>query len=887
MSEVENTKVDTKIKESSVIKGSTLKTTGCVKDQKFSGGEDSKIPRSPSQGEKGDLKLKNKMPTQITGSDSEPVGKELMSSGGGLLSISNSEQEANNKPRTSSKDTNGQPPSRLAVTPNSGAVATNPLAEDSASKKEGFWEINGQSMSNDNTGSLKRLNQNRRSLSMETKYENDKAELAAKVTMSPRYQLFLSNENQDRLTDTAHTRIENEQYGLKHTAKSTDPALSEGSTVSRTTDSGLDSTVGSEPGHEINPNLGPSTNPNKTDRGEATEFVGENYSEALSIKIPGNETPPRAFNSPYRSPSAEYDRIFRMSDFKECLSPTPSEVSLNSVSSYSQWSGVTLPQTSFPQGRFAIYESWGRLKGMLPALPNLRPGIHHKRDYIQELIRLLDVSEKRNAFLEAESLEMSRERGRIRYEMRGLLVNNEDLIRNMAVMQNELKKLKDRVLELERENFTLNESITHLERELSNAKEVLGEANDQEYAFTYLQQSLHQKLLEAQEALDNQSKRCDAMAEKLWLAERNQDQLETEKQNLDTKIVSLSSTVLRLERELGEALQVSAEAAAGITLHQQYKEKTQNSIEELEERLKEKCQELEEAQCNRTRQLEELSLKQLDKDRQLEEEIQLRERLQLLSKQAERSIEDLQMELQTTTQAKEELSKQLKQAQETIIDLESDLEEMNDTEHRWAGKHKRTMEQNEQLQIKLLHERDLREQLECDKEMLERQNKNLELELRDLRSSQTHEDILSKTEIKAKEMESSLRAEERNKATLMGIIQKMEKKNKDLSEQMDEERRQLEEEKDQLGQRVKSLKRQLGQAEEEMERREAQNRHIQREMAELKESNSLLQKQLSDLQIQLKRKEAFMMKKSRDILNMRIDLDSEEEEEAVSDILKQ
>ncbi|XP_041110083.1 cingulin-like isoform X2 [Polyodon spathula] len=766
MSEVENTKVDTKIKDSSMIKGSTLKRTGSVKEQIFSGGEDGKIPRSPSQGEKSDLKLnKNQMLTQI--SDSESVGKELMSSGGGLLSISNVEREANNKPRTSSKDTNGQPPSRLAVTPNSGAVATKPLAEDSASKKEGSLEINGQSMLNDNTGSLKRLNQNRRSL------------------------------------------------------------------------------------------------------------------------IPGNETPPRAFNSPYRSPSAEYDRIFRMSDFKECLSPTPSEVSLNSLSSYSQWSSVALPPTNFSQGRFAIYESWGRLKGMLPALPNLRPGIHHKRDYIQELIRLLDVSEKRNAFLEAESLEMSRERGRIRYEMRGMLVNNEDMIRSMAVMQNELKKLKDRVVELERENFTLNESITHLERELSDAKDVLGEANDQEYAFTYLQQSLHQKLLEAQEALDNQSKRCDAMAEKLWLAERNQGQLEMEKQNLDTKIVSLSSTVLRLETELGEALQVSAEAAAGIALHQQYKEKTQNSIEELEERLKEKCEELAEAQCNRTRQLEELSLKQLDKDRQLEEEIQLRERLQLLSKQAERSIEDLQMELQTTTQAKEELSKQLKQAQEKIIDLESDLEEMNDTEHRWAGKHKRTIEQNEQLQIKLLHERDLREQLECDKLMLERQNKDLELEVRDLRSSQTHEDILSKTEIKAKEMESSLRAEERNKAMLMGVIQKLERKNKDLSEQMDEERRQLEEEKDQLGQRVKSLKRQLGQVEEEMERREAQNRQAQREMVELKESNSQLQKQLSDLQIQLKLKESFMMKKSRDTLNMRIDLDSEEEEEAVSDIHKQ
>lgn len=52
-----------------------------------------------------------------------------------------------------------------------------------------------------------------------------------------------------------------------------------------------------------------------------------------------------------------------------------------------------------------------------------------------------------------------------------------------------------------------------------------------------------------------------------------------------------------------------------------------------------------------------------DKERSLEEEIQLRERLQLQCKQAERTVDDLQMELHATNQSRDDLSKQLKQAQ--------------------------------------------------------------------------------------------------------------------------------------------------------------------------------------------------------------------------------
>ena len=58
-----------------------------------------------------------------------------------------------------------------------------------------------------------------------------------------------------------------------------------------------------------------------------------------------------------------------------------------------------------------------------------------------------------------------------------------------------------------------------------------------------------------------------------------------------------------------------------------------------------------------------VSGKLIDKERTLEEEIQLRERAQLQWKQAERTVDDLQMELQSCSQARDDLGKQLKQAQ--------------------------------------------------------------------------------------------------------------------------------------------------------------------------------------------------------------------------------
>lgn len=56
----------------------------------------------------------------------------------------------------------------------------------------------------------------------------------------------------------------------------------------------------------------------------------------------------------------------------------------------------------------------------------------------------------------------------------------------------------------------------------------------------------------------------------------------------------------------------------------------------------------------------------------------------------------------------------------------------------------------------------------------------------------------------------------------------------------------------QMTQRMRTLKRQLNEAEEEATRKEAQYRHLQRELAEERESSSRLQRQLLDQHLQTK-----------------------------------
>ncbi|KPP76413.1 hypothetical protein Z043_104244 [Scleropages formosus] len=227
---------------------------------------------------------------------------------------------------------------------------------------------------------------------------------------------------------------------------------------------------------------------------------------------------------------------------------------------------------------------------------SMRPAAPSKRDFIEELTAQLDAVQKRNQFLEAESIELDKERNQIRFEMRGLLVQIGDLQRINTQLQVEMKKTRERITELETDNGMMNERFGKQESELKEAREMMVEAHTQEYAFNFLQQSLKNKIKDHEEALEKQTQQMQALSEKLWHAERELEELKAEKQLREKKTGDLNSTVMRLEAELGEALKAASQADAERRLYQKLKDDAQARVEELEESLLERAQELQKTQ---------------------------------------------------------------------------------------------------------------------------------------------------------------------------------------------------------------------------------------------------------------------------------------------------
>ncbi|KAJ8338834.1 hypothetical protein SKAU_G00356200 [Synaphobranchus kaupii] len=611
-------------------------------------------------------------------------------------------------------------------------------------------------------------------------------------------------------------------------------------------------------------------------RGSLESLASRDW-DTMSDRVGGFESPSRVFNSPYSNTSVDFNPNYRISDYKDALSPTTSEVNLYSFNSRSN-SPVHTPGAIAGRPRFSTYETLRRRE--LQATPNIqvtRPGVPNRRDFIEELTKQLDACQKRNQFLEAESIEMEKERNQIRFEMRNLLVNKEDLLRTNSQLQMEMKRTRENMVEMQRENQQMSDRLRQLEAEMKEAREVMVEANTQEYAFNYLQQSLKNQIRDSEEALEKQTEHVQMLSEKLWLTERELEGLNLDREMQDKKTAELSNVVEQLETELGEASHVSSQVTAEMTLHEKLKQEAEGRVEELEETLMEKNMELQKLQLLVNRLQAEVSGKLIDKEQSLEEEIQLRERAQLQCKQAERTLEDLRMEMQTMAQTKEDLVKQLKQSQERMIDLESDLEEMHDNEQRWASKHKRAIEQSEQLQLKLLQLKDLTEQQDCEKAVLERQIRDLRVEVQELQSSRVQEDVITRAENKVKELENALRTEERNKTLLTNNIGKFERKITELSDQMEEEHRLATEQKELMAQRIRSLKRQLNEVEEEAGRKETQHRHTVRELAEERECSARLQKQLLDQHLKIKRNETLSVRQTLD--NLRLDLSVDDEDE--------
>ncbi|KAK2818844.1 hypothetical protein Q5P01_024405 [Channa striata] len=154
-------------------------------------------------------------------------------------------------------------------------------------------------------------------------------------------------------------------------------------------------------------------------RGSMESLVSRDW-DTMSDRVGFGDSPSRVFNSPYSTAgSIDFNQMYRMSEYKApgILSPANSERRAEANN--------TVNTTHY-------------------TLRSATLGTPNKKDYIEELTKQLDGVQKRNQFLEAESVEMEKERNQIRFEMRSLLVNNEGLLRTNTQLNNEMKRMRSR-----------------------------------------------------------------------------------------------------------------------------------------------------------------------------------------------------------------------------------------------------------------------------------------------------------------------------------------------------------------------------------------------------------------------------------------------------------
>ncbi|XP_059861891.1 cingulin-like protein 1 isoform X3 [Delphinus delphis] len=383
-------------------------------------------------------------------------------------------------------------------------------------------------------------------------------------------------------------------------------------------------------------------------------------------------------------------------------------------------------------------------------------------------------------------------------------------------LQEENEKLRESIHELERTVARLQRQVVDLQGDEAKAKEMLkkyqGETRQLEEALVHARKE-EKEAASARRALESELE--DA-------------------QMADIVEVSRAST-LELQNQLDE-----------------YKEKNRRELAEMQRQLKEKTLEAEKSRLT--------AVKMQDETRLLEEELRDYQRAQeeaLTKRQLlEQTLKDLEYELEAKSHLKDDRSRLLKQLEDKVSQLEMELEEERNNSDSLSERIARGREQMEQMRNELLQERAVKQDLECDKISLERQNKDLKSRIIHLEGSyrSSKEGLVVQLEARIAELEDRLESEERDRASLQVSNRRLERKVKELVMQVDDEHLSLTDQKDQLSLRLKAMKRQVEEAEEEIDRLESSKKKLQRELEEQMDVNEHLQGQLNSMKKDLRLK---------------------------------
>ncbi|XP_038848748.1 cingulin-like protein 1 [Salvelinus namaycush] len=472
---------------------------------------------------------------------------------------------------------------------------------------------------------------------------------------------------------------------------------------------------------------------------------------------------------------------------------------------------------------------------------------------IRKLQTSLEKAKQSSAAVGKEKAEVEAAKGAVEGQAGRLSQEAEKLRKRAHELENEVAKLNRIIDDAKLQESKLGDRVGRLEIEKRQLEESLEEIKEQEEEMSRANRALTTRLEDVQRNLTKLNHDHRELEERLKEERSQKEQFKNTKNEIEDERSLLDRTVEKLQREMSEIVEASQSSTQ--ELQEQidvYKEKNRRELAELQRQLRERGVELDKS-CLAAKSLQE-ELSHVEEDlRQCKRE---RDDAVLKEKALDQKVYHLEVEAEIKAHSKDDKIRQVKLMEDRINQLELDLDEEKQSGDLLIVRIDRGREQVEQMRNELLQERADRQDLECDKMTLERQNKDLKSRIAHLEGSQksNKEGLVSQLDSRIQELEERLEGEERDRANLQLVNRKLERKVKEMMMQVDEEHHSLQDQKDQLNLRLKALKRQMDEAEEEIDRLEHGKKKLQRDLDEQQEANEQLQSQLKSLRSEMRRK---------------------------------
>ncbi|CAJ1062269.1 cingulin isoform X1 [Xyrichtys novacula] len=424
--------------------------------------------------------------------------------------------------------------------------------------------------------------------------------------------------------------------------------------------------------------------------------------------------------------------------------------------------------------------------------------------------------------------------------------------------QLDIKSLEDIQLEQEEANTRLREKLSRLEAQLQTN---VTENSEAELA-------LHTEVRTLRSDLDEGKRKASRLSQEHRELSLRLEDTEKEKEALKQTINQLENT----ERQQGSALEkinkeyeslaksAKAETQALRVQLEEQKEKARKEILEVQRHGNNAQSEVERSRTNLRRLEEEMSRHKKELLLACEE----RDNHQLDKELLSNRLRHLEGELEAGKNSLNEKTREIRILEDKLKRQELEMEEERNNAEMMTDRVARSRDQIDQLRSELMQERSSKQDLELDKNSMERHLKELRSRLADMEGQSRPSAGMSQLESKIQELEENLRSEEREKNSVLASQRRLERKLKELNMALDEERQTHSEQRDQISLRVKALKRQVDEGETELERIDGLRRKAQRDMEEQMELKEALQTRVMALETELKRKTQAAMRPALD-----------------------